>query len=91
MRIAQLEMLAILLAIRSLGHVLRDSYCRIHVDNVAAMYSCLNGYSGNPYMARLAGEIWMELPPSQKKPVQKVAGKHPLNGAPQAKKNFEPR
>ena len=60
-RIAQLEMLAILLAIRSLGHVLRDSYCRIHVDNVAAMYSCLNGYSGNPYMARLAGEIWMEL------------------------------
>ena len=31
-RIAQLEMLAILLSIRSLGHVLRDSYCRIHVD-----------------------------------------------------------
>ena len=51
-RIAQLEMLAILLAIRSLGHVLRDCYCRIHVDNVAAMYSCLNGYSGNSYMAR---------------------------------------
>ena len=25
------------------------------------MYACLNGYSGNPYMARLAGEIWMEL------------------------------
>ena len=60
-RIAQLEMLAILLAIRSLGPVLRGTYCRIHVDNVAAMYACLNGYSGNPYMARLAGEIWMEL------------------------------
>ena len=25
------------------------------------MYACLNGYSGNPYMARLAREIWMEL------------------------------
>ena len=60
-RIAKLEMLAILLSIRSLGHVLRDSYCRIDLDNVATMYSCLNGYSGNPYMARLAGEIWMEL------------------------------
>ena len=54
-------MLAIPLEIRSLGHVLRDSYYRIHVDNVAAMYSCLNGYSGNPCMARLAGEIWTEL------------------------------
>ncbi len=25
------------------------------------MYACWNGYSGNPYMARLAGEIWVEL------------------------------
>ena len=25
------------------------------------MYSCLDGYSGNPYMARLAGETWTEL------------------------------
>ena len=54
-------MLAILLAIRVLGSRLKGSYCRIHVDNVSAMYACLNGYSGNPYMARLAGEIWMEL------------------------------
>ena len=60
-RIAQLEMLAILLAIRTFGPALSGTYCRIHVDNVAAMYACLNGYSGNPYMARLAGEIWLEL------------------------------
>ena len=60
-RIAQLEMLAILLGIRSLAKVLKGTYCRIHVDNVAAMYACLNGYSGNPYMARIAGEIWLEL------------------------------
>jgi len=60
-RIAQLEMLAILLAIRSFGHRMSGSYCRIHVDNVSAMYACMNGYSGNPFMARLAGEIWMEL------------------------------
>ena len=25
------------------------------------MYACLNGYSGNPYMASLASEIWLEL------------------------------
>jgi len=60
-RVAQLEMLAVLLAIRTFGVQLRGSYCRIHVDNISAMYACLNGYSGNPYMARLAGEIWMEL------------------------------
>ena len=60
-RIAQLEMLAVLLAVRSFGHRLKGSYCRIHIDNVSAMYACLNGYSGNPFMARLAGEIWMEL------------------------------
>ena len=30
------------------------------------------------------------IPPARKKPGSKVAGKHPLNGAPQAKKNFEP-
>ena len=61
MRVAQFEMLAILLAIRSFGPALRGTYCRIHVDNVAAMYACFNGYSGNPFMARLAGEIWLEL------------------------------
>ena len=60
-RIAQLEMLAVLLSIRSFGPQLKGSYCRIHVDNISAMYACLNGYSGNPYMARLAGEIWLEL------------------------------
>ena len=60
-RIAQLEMLAVLMAIRLFGPRLQGSYCRIHVDNVSAMYACLNGYSGNPFMARLAGEIWMEL------------------------------
>ena len=60
-RIAQLEMLAILLAIRSFGLVLSGTYCPTHVDNVAAMYACLNGYSGNPYMARSASEIWLEL------------------------------
>ena len=60
-RVAHLEMLAVLLAIRSFGTVVRGTYCRIHVDDVAAMYACLNGYSGNPYIARLAGEIWLEL------------------------------
>ena len=60
-RIAQLEMLAVLLSIRSFGPQLKGSYCRIHVDSISAMYACLNGYSGNPYMARLAGEIWLEL------------------------------
>lgn len=62
-RIAQLETLGILLGIRTFGGIIRGSYCRIHVDNVAAMHACLNGYSGNPYMARLAGEIWLQLLP----------------------------
>jgi hypothetical protein len=53
--------MAILLAIRVFGARLRGSYCRIRVGNVSAMYACLNGYSGNPYMARLAGEICMEI------------------------------
>ena len=37
-----------------------------------------------------AGAADPALPPARKKPGSKVAGKHPLNGAPQAKKNFEP-
>ena len=60
-RIAQLGMLAILLAILSFGPALGGSYCRIQLENVFAMNACFNGYSGNPYMATLAGEIRLEL------------------------------
>ena len=60
-RIAQLEMLAILVFVQLFGHRLSGSYVRFHIDNVAAMYCCLNGYSGNSFMARLSGELWMLL------------------------------
>ena len=60
-RIAQLEMLAILIVLRVCGPWLQGTYCRIHVDNISAMYACLNAYSSNSFMARVAGEIWLEL------------------------------
>ena len=60
-RIAQLEMSAILIVLRVCGPRLQGTYCRIQVDNISAMYACLNAYSSNSFMARLAGEIWLEL------------------------------
>ena len=60
-RIAQLELLAVLIFVRLFGEELSGSYVRFHIDNVSAMYCCLNGYSGNSFMARLSGELWMLL------------------------------
>ena len=60
-RISQLELLAVLLTLHVLGDSLRDSFTRFHIDNLAAMYALINCYSGNAFMARLAGEIWMLL------------------------------
>ena len=54
-------MFAILIVLRVCDPRLQGTYCRIHVDNISAMYACLNTYSSNSFMARLAGEIWLEL------------------------------
>ena len=54
-RIAQLEMLAILLAIRSFGLLMSGSYCRIRVHIVSAISACLAVYSGTRFMARPGG------------------------------------
>ena len=47
--------------IRLFGQRLANSFVRFHIDNVSAMYCCLNAYSSNSYMARLSGEVWMLL------------------------------
>ena len=57
-RISQLELLAVLLTIRTLGSRLKNSITRIHIDNLAAKFALINCYSGNPSMARLSHEIW---------------------------------
>ena len=58
-RIAQLELLAVLICLKVLGPRLRGTYVRFHIDNVAAMYCCLNAYSSNSFMSRLGAEIWV--------------------------------
>jgi hypothetical protein len=60
-RIAQLEMLAVLIFVRLFGLRLQGSYVRFHIDNLSAMYCLINGYSSNPFMARISGEVWMLL------------------------------
>jgi hypothetical protein len=60
-RIAQLELLAVLIFLRLFAPELRGSYLRMHIDNLSAMYCLINGYSGNSYMSRMAAEVWMVL------------------------------
>ena len=43
------------------GPRLTGSYVRFHIDNVSAMFCCLNGYSGTNHMARLSEELWLML------------------------------
>ena len=61
MRIAQLELLAALVAVKRWAPTLRDSFTRFHIDNLAAKFCLINCYSGNAFMARLASEIWAIL------------------------------
>ena len=55
--VAQLEILAVLLWLLSFGQDLRGSFVRLWIDNVAAQWAIIKGYSGNVFMARAAAEI----------------------------------
>jgi len=60
-RIAQLELLAVLIFVKLFGSRFENSFIRFHIDNMSALFCALNAYSSNPYMARLSGELWMLL------------------------------
>ena len=60
-RISQLELLALLVVLQTLGSRLKNSITRFHIDNEAAKFALINCYSGNAFMARLSAEIWMLL------------------------------
>ena len=58
---SRLELLAVRILLRRFGQSVANSYIRLPIDNVSAMYCCLNAYSSDSYMARLSGEVWMLL------------------------------
>ena len=60
-RIAQLEMHAVPLALVVIRNHLENSFTRIHIDNTSAMCAVMNVYSGSPCMACLAAETWALL------------------------------
>ena len=59
--IYQLELLAVLWAILHWANRVRGGAIRLWIDNEAARYSILRGYSKNPWAARIVAEIWIQL------------------------------
>lgn len=59
--IYQLELLAVLWAIIHFGDHLDGGSMRLWIDNEAARFGLINGYSSNPWAARIISEIWIQL------------------------------
>jgi len=59
--IYQLELLAVLWAILHWKKQLRGGALRLWIDNEAARFALIGGYSSNPWAARIVSEIWVQL------------------------------
>ena len=59
--IYQLELLAVLWALVHFGNRLRGARLRLWIDNEAARFTLIGGYSSNPWAARIISEAWVQL------------------------------